>query len=344
MKIKLTNNWSYCLSKHLTYDWNIRIDEKLCFILSSSLGLRLTPLKPHLFQRLDEFDLSEMYIEPLNSLKAESFANNCCYEVAFTHDYKGLPEIEWIAKELIENKKKFFVNISCQILPNSALKNNENNHIPIFAILSLSESNWTSNIEVSLYEILVELEINNSRTLVVTLGEFYKSWIIEGEIFNANRLAYLTVVTENTKENMISLVKSAILRQYHYLEVKDYNCNIDLLKNLKVKIQSNNCLDEFNKHKNMLAQSFIHQGKINNQDMNRGYFANCFQYMSEEGLYNGDKLVKSLLDSSRAWSQASDLVLKHKSLLTHIELIDMYSTLIEKEALTLETFKKTIYS
>lgn len=343
MKTISTNNWSYCLSKHLDYDNDLQIDERLCFVLASSLSLRLTPLKPHLDQEAG-CKLSEMYLEPLNSLKVESFANNCCHEVAFIHDYEGKSKMEWIAKELIENKKKFLVSISCHIFPTHTKTIKKNDHLPIYAILSISENQWTPTGNFNdIKELFVELEIDQRETIVVRLGDFFKSWIVENELFNANRLAYLTVETDESKDGIASLIKTALLRQYHMLKIKDTDCNLELLKSLRARLENNTSYDDFDDHLNMLSKSFSHQLEINNPDMNRRYYAECLDYLGEMGNFKIGSLSKSFLNSSEVWKQAYRLILCPKKPITNKGLYDMYTILIEREELILQNFKKAIY-
>lgn len=339
MKELISNNWSYCLSRHLLEEHKIELDERLCFVLSSSLGLRASLKYPTLNQNINNRNFQDVNINPLNFFALESFANNCNFLLCDLHDYGEMPKVEYLVKASIEDDAKFLISLSNKILsPNKEFK--AQNTLPIFAFFSIPNKKISASYNFSdIADIKVELAISKKRTLNVSVKEFSAAWIVDNQQFNANRYYYVPTVVNDFDRQVQSLVKTALIRQYYALKADNFSSNIRLLKELKKELEGGSDL-VIQRQKELLFSSLENQSSINGTDMNRKYYGQCIAYLNEIGLLNNPKLSKLYNETGTAWETAFE-TLKYSEV-NKSTLLEIYKMLLNKEAATLNEFEKTI--
>lgn len=344
MERVLSNNWSHCFSKHLYYENDLAMDDRLCFVLASAMGLRLAPRKPLLFGTANNGALWESYINPLNGFTTESFANIGCHEVFYFHKYgEEQSKKDWIIQELIRNDGKFLVTVSNAIFNTDQSINSEENHFPISAILSMDRVHANLNVDaVDLEHIMVTLEINNEQKITITATAFCEAWMVDHALLNGNITVCITTTTKNDDEVLKLLVKSALSKQLSILQQEDESNNVGMLRNLRMQVLQGHTEDVLSHQREMLQKSFDYQKSINELDMNRGYFSDCLKYISERGLIDAYEPSISYQNASSAWIEASHLVSDTDRVLTKEELVEVYDDLIEKEVLALHSLEKAI--
>ena len=112
----MNTNLSYCLSEHIQHENNAHIDPRLCFLLSSALGIYWNPIRKGIVHQGSAVTVVDSYLASTSNYALETFSNNCAHDFFMLHDYGLRSELQWLLSQIQENQTECLVKVSNQIL------------------------------------------------------------------------------------------------------------------------------------------------------------------------------------------------------------------------------------
>lgn len=328
-----SNNIAYCISEYLNCRYNIRFDERICYLLTCSLGLQmffkdsaLTPSK-----EVGINSINECYIESFNPLALETFSTNIRAVLRIDHN-DDLNDIKWIAYDFENfNKMKTLVLVSSNIFNN---KNIIGNH-PVYGLVHIQDSvNSESDLgEFKTKSINIDFHKNSSKK--INISHFFNQWSVSGtDIFNANRYVLIPPKFRDFNIAIPYLLKNALVNQFLIITEGGKNRQIgsQLFYNLKNDLLRNNSADNLLKHINLFIYSFNKSDILGVLDMDRCLAANCFEYLYQLNLIKSTEIIDTLKLSSEVWVNIRGFIKTNKNI-SISEMVDVYDKLYHSEIL-----------